>query len=390
MTEPDPAPTLAALQAENARLKTIVRVLMDRAERSTRVEGETFSLFETAVMLDEQVRERTAELEAAARENERINRVLRESESRYRAMFEQSLVGIAVIDGGRFSYANPRFHEIFGFDADEMLHLGPDDLVLPEDRARMQAQFERRWSGEASRVHYQLRCRHKDGHVLDIEIHGSQMEMAGRRVLVSIVQDITERCRAEREVQVLQDRLRELSLRDALTGLHNRRHLDAALPLALQSARARRLPVSVLMVDLDHFKRINDQHGHLAGDAVLRRVADLLRTSARVSDITGRWGGEEFLLVLPGMDRTAARQRAEQLREAIAALRIKVEPAEGPADAAPVSLSLTASLGIATWAADADAVAGIEDSRSGDALIAAADAALYAAKAGGRNRVEVA
>ncbi len=377
---PDPDGELAALRAENARLHIIIRALMDRAERATEIQGNEFSLFETAVMLDEQVRSRTAELEAAVHENERINRVLRESESRYRAMFDQSLVGIALIDKGHFSYTNPRFDEIFGHTADEMRQLGPYDLALPEEHERMRTQFERRLSGTVSRVHYQLRCRHKDGRTLDVEIHGSLMEMAGRRVLVSIVQDISERCRAEREVQVLQERLRELSLRDPLTGLHNRRHLDAALPLALHSARARHLPVSVLMVDLDHFKRINDQHGHPAGDEVLRRVADLLRRCARASDITGRYGGEEFLLVLPGLDRRAAAQRADQLREAIEALRIDVVGA----DDVGRSLSLTASLGIATCPADSDAPC------DGDALIAAADAALYAAKAAGRNRVELA
>ncbi len=362
-----------ALRAENARLHKIIRALMDRAERSTEIQGNEFSLFETAVRLDEQVRSRTAELEAVVHENERINHVLRDSESRYRAMIDQSLVGIALIDEGRFIFSNPRFDEIFGYGADEVRTIGPQDLALPEEHARMQAQFQRRLSGVSSRVHYQLRCRHKDGHTVDIEIHGSLMDMAGRTVLVSIVQDISERCRAEREVLVLQERLREMSLRDPLTGLHNRRHLDAALPLALQAAQARHVPVSLLMVDLDHFKRINDQHGHPAGDEVLRRVADLLRRSARSSDITGRYGGEEFLLILPGLAKPDATQRADQLRETIAGLAVDLDDGQ--------RLALTASFGVATCP---------PDSGHADALIAAADAALYAAKGGGRNRVVVA
>jgi diguanylate cyclase (GGDEF)-like protein/PAS domain S-box-containing protein len=377
MPEPAADDERAALRAENARLHTIIRALMDRAERATEIQGNEFSLFETAVMLDEQVRSRTAELEAAVHENERINRVLRESESRYRAMFDQSLVGIALIDKGRFTYSNPRFDEIFGYSADEVRGLGPHDLALPEEHARMQTQFERRLSGTSPRVHYQLRCRHRDGRTLDVEIHGSLMEMAGRRVLVSFVQDVSERCRAEREVLVLQERLRELSLRDPLTGLHNRRHLDAALPLALQAARARQQPVSVLMVDLDHFKRVNDQHGHPAGDEVLRRVAELLRRSARSSDITGRCGGEEFLLVLPGLDKPAALQRADQLRRAIEALCIEIDLPHESGNSR-LTLRLSATIGVATCPPDGD---------DADALVAAADLALYAAKAAGRNRV---
>ncbi|MGY0195679.1 diguanylate cyclase [Leptothrix sp. BB-4] len=361
-----------SLRAENRRLHRIIEVLMDRAERATDIQGNEFSLFETAVMLDEQVRQRTADLEAALRENERINRALRESESRYRTVVDQSLVGIALIDGGRFVFTNPRFDEIFGYSAEEILAKGPYDLALPDDHALIDAQFQRRLSGETDRVHYQLRCRHKDGHPLVVEIHGSLMESGGRRVLVSIVQDITERTRAEHEVQVLQERLREQSLRDPLTGLYNRRHLDAALPQALAQARKAGQPVSLLMGDLDHFKRINDVHGHPAGDEVLRRVAALLRRHARSSDIAGRYGGEEFLLILPGLAKADAGQRARQLIEAIAALLL---PIDGQ------TIRLTSSIGVAASPDDGD---------DAEALIAAADAALYAAKHGGRNRVEMA
>ncbi len=120
------------------------------------------------------------------------------------------------------------------------------------------------------------------------------------------------------------------------------------------------------MADLDHFKTINDLHGHPAGDEVLRRFAALLRQAARSSDLCCRYGGEEFLLLLPGMDKTGALARAESLRQTLAA---------APGGVAPV----TASFGVASFPADGD------DAR---ALVQAADAALYRAKHGGRNRVE--
>ena len=121
---PDPglpgvSPDEPALKGEIARLNKIVRSLMDRAERSTSVQGSDFSLFQTAVMLEEKVRSRTTELEAALRENEKITRALRESEVKFHGLVNQSLVGIIIMEDGKFSYANAKFNEIFGYSAEE-------------------------------------------------------------------------------------------------------------------------------------------------------------------------------------------------------------------------------------------------------------------------------
>lgn len=110
------------LRAEIVRLNKIVKALMDRAERSTRVQGSDFSMFQTTIMLEDQVRRRTEELESASRENERITRALRESEVRFRGLVSQSLVGIAIIEDDRFTYANPKLAEMFGYTVEEILH----------------------------------------------------------------------------------------------------------------------------------------------------------------------------------------------------------------------------------------------------------------------------
>lgn len=358
-----------ALRAEIARQHKIIQALMDRAERSTEVQGSDFSLFQAAIMLEEQVKARTADLDAALRDNARINAALRESEARYRAVVDQSLVGIAVIDGNRFTYTNPQFDKIFGYPTAEMRALSPLDLTQPDDHALLREQLRRRLDGEAERAHYRLRCRRKDGEPLIVEIYGNSIELAGRRQLVGVVQDVTERCRVEAEVQALQVQLRELTLRDALTGLYNRRYLDESLPRELVLSQRLGHPVSVILGDLDHFKGINDHHGHPAGDEVLRSFASLLERSARASDINCRYGGEEFLLVLPRMGKADALQRAEQLRRTTAAMAVRVDDEVVP---------VTASFGVACYPQDAD---------RGDALIAAADAALYVAKGAGRNRV---
>jgi diguanylate cyclase (GGDEF)-like protein/PAS domain S-box-containing protein len=372
---PDPGspagPDAQALTGEIVRLNKIIRALMDRAERSTSVQGSDFGLFQTAIMLEEQVRRRTAELEAALRENEKINRALRESEAKFRGLVSQSLVGIAIIEDGKFSYSNARFDEIFGYSTDEIRGLGPLDITAGDDRPLVAESIRKRLAGEVERVDYVFRGLRKNGAVIDVEIHGSAMEIGGKRTLISLVMDVTERTRAEREVQALQEKLREQSTRDALTGLYNRRYLEETLGRELILAQRNGDPVSVIMGDLDHFKAVNDRYGHLGGDEVLRAFGALLKRHARGSDIYCRYGGEEFLLVLPGMAEKHAVARAEQLRSAIAAT---------PVGFGASAIAVTASFGVATFP---------RDGQSCDGLIAAADSALYAAKAAGRNRVNI-
>jgi diguanylate cyclase (GGDEF)-like protein/PAS domain S-box-containing protein len=362
----EPAP-----EGEIARLNKIIRSLMDRAERSTRVQGSDFSLFQTAIMLEDQVRSRTADLEAALRENEKINRALRESEARFRGVVSQSLVGIVITEDGKFSYSNSKFDEIFGYTAEEVRKLMPLDIATENDRPLVSEKIRRWLSGENEPVAYQFHGLRKNGALIDIETHASVMEIGGELALVSVIMDVTERTRAERERQALQERLREQSIRDALTGLYNRRYLEETLARELISAARQHHPVSVIMGDLDHFKAVNDHYGHVAGDEVLRIFGSLMKRHARASDIYCRYGGEEFLLVLPHMAKDAAADRAEQLRSAMAA---------APVPYGASQIAVTASFGVATFP---------DDGRIGDELVAAADRALYAAKASGRNRVNV-
>ena len=158
------------------------------------------------------------------------------------------------------------------------------------------------------------------------------------------------------------------ALIDGLTGLANRR--AAADALHAEAARAERLetPLSVVLADLDGFKDVNDVHGHAVGDAVLRVFAEVLRETLRESDVAGRWGGEEFLLLLPGADEEGAAQLAERVRVALAARDIP----------GVVGLRVTASFGVAEYAGETNT----------EQLVAAADSALYAAKRAGKNRVE--
>jgi diguanylate cyclase (GGDEF)-like protein len=154
---------------------------------------------------------------------------------------------------------------------------------------------------------------------------------------------------------------------DALTGLANRRSAEERLEAACADAQRHHEPLSVLVLDLDHFKRINDRHGHAAGDQVLQGVGRILHQELRGGDLGARYGGEEFLVLLPHCTGGQAVDIAERIRERIAAMRIHVDGK---------ILRITVSIGVSSLVADESAAA----------LVARGDAALYAAKAGGRNR----
>ncbi|MDH5264477.1 MAG: diguanylate cyclase [Betaproteobacteria bacterium] len=164
------------------------------------------------------------------------------------------------------------------------------------------------------------------------------------------------------------------SITDGLTGLANKRHGLVRLAEALYVAKRHGIPVSLMMVDIDFFKRVNDAHGHLAGDAVLRAVAERIRAACRSGDVVARYGGEEFMIVLPHTPAALLAGLGERLRRSV-----EREPVPLPGGAAP--LSVTVSIGATACDAAAD---------TPESIIARADEALYAAKRAGRNRVMVA
>ena len=168
-------------------------------------------------------------------------------------------------------------------------------------------------------------------------------------------------------------RLRELSIRDPLTGLFNRRYLEEVLVVEIIRAARKGHPIGIIMADIDHFKRFNDIHGHAAGDAVLAQVGNFLRTHIRSSDVTCRYGGEEFILVLPEASRKITQMRAECMCEDARHLHMQYE--------GQTLEAVTLSLGVAIFP---------EHGSTNAAILGAADTALYHAKHEGRDRVVVA
>ncbi len=199
---------------------------------------------------------------------------------------------------------------------------------------------------------------------------GAGLVVAVYRLRVAQVE--RQRDSLRREVEARTAELERLATSDSLTGVHNRRHFFVMAEQELNRARRRLRPTALLMLDLDHFKAVNDRFGHAVGDAALRAVADTCAATLRAGDVVGRLGGEEFAVVLHEVELERARSVAERLRAAVEALRVASESGD---------VALAVSIGVAAWR-------GPEESL--EALLRRADAALYRAKAAGRNRVVVA
>ena len=198
-------------------------------------------------------------------------------------------------------------------------------------------------------------------------------DISRRKAVEAALQEANEELRFHvRKVESLHGQLRERAERDALTGLFNRRYLDECLPAEFAEAGEPGQPVGVVVMDLDQFKSFNDQLGHDAGDVMLRAAGHLLQANIRGGDTACRYGGEEFVVVLPGAPLEVTRRRADQWRQALEKLRVPYGDRE---------LVCTLSAGVAAFPTHGATPADV---------LKAADQALYAAKAAGRNRVVVA
>lgn len=285
--------------------------------------------------LEQRVIERTAALNAA----------LRFSES----LVEQLPIPIWVEDhSGRLTHHNRAFRDLFRIGAAAEAEHHAADLV-PETPDSVPVETALDTGGKHREV------------IIGRSRLDHPTSKGGR---VGTITDITERKEMER-------RLRELATTDDLTGALNRRAFFAAITQEAERAGRYGSQMSLVMIDLDHFKQVNDRFGHAAGDRALRLAAQAMRSGLRDIDVLGRLGGEEFAVLLPQTPLAGALEVAERLRAAIAQIAIPVDPA-------PTTIGLTASLGVAER----------QNNESGlDRILLRADAALYRAKDEGRNRV---
>lgn len=302
------------------------------------------------------------ELEAKVAENQRAMQALTESETRFRTIFDSVHDGIVVADvqTRRFRMVNAAICRMLGYSRDELLQRGMTDIHPEEELPRIARIFDQ-MSQEATGLVPDLPMQRKDGSVFHADTSSSPITIDGVACLVGVFRDTTERRRAERA--------EELASRDSLTSLYNHRMFYALLQDEMARTRRFGHPVSLLMLDIDHFKHVNDSYGHQAGDAILKGLSGLLVRHARAVDRVCRYGGEEFTVILPETGADTAFETAERLRTAIES---------HPFDAGDGRMiGITVSIGVATHPQQVDT---LED------LVKASDLALYAAKQGGRNR----
>jgi diguanylate cyclase (GGDEF)-like protein/PAS domain S-box-containing protein len=295
----------------------------------------------------------------------------REAEERFRSAFEHGPVGIAIVDvsddaRGRFVEVNRAMCEITGHSEADLLGASVQAISHPEDIDAEQQMFGSLIRGETPSVSLEKRSMRPDGDSIWTSVNASLVRDPDGQPLYMVmqVQDVSERKRFEGQLQYLADH-------DPLTGLYNRRRFEGEL--ARQVAfNARYGPTgAVIVVDLDHFKYVNDTLGHATGDELIGRVGQLLRDRLRETDVVARLGGDEFAILLPSADEEQARQVGEDIVKAIHTHAVVM--------AGERSLRVTASVGVSLFGQEYDI--------GHEAALVNADIAMYEAKESGRDRL---
>ncbi|GIV98099.1 MAG: hypothetical protein KatS3mg057_2756 [Herpetosiphonaceae bacterium] len=271
-------------------------------------------------------------------------------------------------DDGAVAVINSQAQQLFGYKPSEIVGR-PLEVLFPAWRQKESGDQRAALinpGGMEQGSGVEVMARRKDGSEFAADIRMNTISIGGALLVIVAIHDMTDRRRMEQE-------LRHTALHDPLTGLYNRRYVDESLERELARASRSGRALTVMMLDLDHFKELNDSLGHPAGDMLLREVGLILQRSTRRGDIACRYGGDEFLLLLPETPLEDALRRADDLRRRIDELARNRQPS--------ALQPVTVSIGVAIFPDHALTAGG---------LIAAADAALYGAKVAGRDRVMIA
>lgn len=330
--------------------------------------GESFAALEKSrQQLEQRVIERTRELDG--QNSALIEEIHRREAAEYGIRRERdftrrvinSLPGIffLVDEDGQDVLWNTNLETVTGYGGDELASMSLFSLFDANSRQALRDRLQEALS--QGHAEWEAIVVTRDGRRLPFHVKGERIEMDGNPHVIGMGVDITQRKR-------LEDELRRLATTDALTGIATRGHFLDSAELEIERTRRYQRPLAVMMLDIDHFKAINDSHGHAAGDMAIRKVVGVLMQLLRVEDMVGRLGGEEFGVLLPETDLERAVIVAERIRERIAALHVVHGESR---------ITLTVSIGLTEYRRGD---AGI------DALLLRADQALYEAKRGGRNR----
>ncbi len=342
---------------ENSEVLARVRTHLAIRSMQEQLEVQNIQLRDTGKLLEIQVAERTQEL--------------RESENRFRLLAEniEQVFWVGTPDWNQVSYVSPAYEKLCGLKAED-LYVNPRqwiDAVHPDDRAQVIADIPNNPDEIIDYVDFKdYRIINTDGQILWISARAYPVKDSEGNVVgvTGLAQDITQR-------KQLEEKLKHIATHDPLTGLYNRHEMELRLTDEVERASRYNHHLAVFMLDLDHFKSVNDTYGHLAGDTILKTFATVLNNSIRNTDYVARYGGEEFVVILPETTLPKAEELAERLCSLIAEYPFTVK--------IDTELKITTSIGIASFP---------EHAKTGRKLLEAADSALYGAKQAGRNQVK--
>jgi len=299
---------------------------------------------------------------------------LEEAEKKWNALFSRSLDWIYIHDlKGRFLDANEPALRGLGYSKEEISQIHFSTLLplkyLPKANKTLQELKKTGTQKELS----QFKLKRKDGTHVFVETKSSVIYRKGKpHLILGIARDITKRIQMEEELKQANKKLQKKALTDDLTGLLDHGAVLKRLKEEVQRAQRQKESLSILMADLDHFKKINDKYGHQSGDTVLKKTSQFIQKAFRSYDIKGRYGGEEFLIVMPNTKPKQAQRAAQRLRKSFSKKPLSIQGKR-----IPVSISI----GLVSSSPN-------KDRTDPEDLLRRSDKALYRAKEKGRNRVE--
>jgi diguanylate cyclase (GGDEF)-like protein/PAS domain S-box-containing protein len=293
------------------------------------------------------------------------------SELRYRRLFEAAQDGILILDAntGAIVDVNPFLEKLLGYTEDEFISKKLWEVGAFKDIKASKTAFLALQKNEYIR-YKDLPLRAKNGQLVQVEFVSNVYKEGRDKVIQCNIRDITERKQVQDALIKSEATLREQSVRDGLTGLFNRRYMEETLRREINRAARKNYTLGVMMLDIDYFKTINDSYGHIAGDMVLREFSKMISRNIREEDIACRYGGDEFIIVLPDTSLNVTCERAEQLIANTKNMQLQFEE--------KFIGELSISIGISIFP---------ENGISKADILRSADMALFSAKKEGRGRM---
>ncbi len=299
---------------------------------------------------------------------------LKNSELRYRRLFESAQDGIRILDAqtGMIEAVNPFLINMLGYSREEFIQKKLWEVGAFKDIQASKNAFQALQQNEYIR-YKNLPLKSKSGKLIQVEFVSNVYLEGEQKVIQCNIRDITERKLAQDALLKSKALFREQSVRDHLTGLFNRRYMEETLKREVLRASRKHFPLGILMLDVDNFKQFNDNYGHAAGDAILCQLSSLFIKNIREEDIVCRFGGDEFIIVMPDTNRAITIERAEHICKMVKQFSFQYN--------GKTLESITLSLGVAIFP---------ENGSTFEAILKIVDDTLFSAKHNGRGTVAVA